>query len=130
MGGQGTSQESYGSYSCSLQLSRCVPSKAGEQIMHEYSKNLRVRTYIFLSAANKVLIFSGNFWQFRLSRFLISIKETRLLTPRKIKKFDFGLYINMYSIYSQLYLAILLYARSMKPVIVLFVNLFLLLEFQ
>ena len=34
MGGQGTSQETYGSYSCSLQLSRCVPSKAGEQIMN------------------------------------------------------------------------------------------------
>ena len=99
---------------------------------NEYSKNLRVRTYIFVSAANKVVIFWGNVWQFRLSRFLISIKETRLLTTRKIKKLDFGLYIYIYiySIYSQLYLAILLYARSMKPVIVLFVNLFLLLEFQ
>ena len=75
MGGQGTSQETYGSFSCSLQLSRCVPSKAGEK-NNEYSKNLRVRTYVFLSAANKVLIFWGNFWQFRLSRFLISIKET------------------------------------------------------
>ena len=49
--------------------------------------------YIFLSAANKVLMYWGNFWQFRLSRFLISMKETRLLTTRKIKKFDFGLYI-------------------------------------
>ena len=60
---------------------------------NEYSKNLRVRTYIFVSAANKVVIFWGNVWQFRLSRFLISIKETRLLTTRKIKKLDFGLYI-------------------------------------
>ena len=89
MGGQGTSQETYGSYSCPLQLSRCVPSKTGEQIMNT------VITYIFLSAANKVLIFWGNFWQFRLNRFLIrfliSIEE--LLTIRKIKKLDFGLYI-------------------------------------
>ena len=59
---------------------------------NEYGKNLRVRTYIFVRAANKVVIFWGNVWQFRLSRFLISIKETRLLTTRKIKKLDFGLY--------------------------------------
>ena len=124
MGGPGTSLQSYGSYSCPLQLSRCVPSKTGEQIMNA------VITYIFSSAANKSLIFWGNFWQFRLSRFLISIEETSLLTNRKIKKLDFGLYINMYSIYSQLYLTILLYASSMKPIIVLYLNLFLLLEFQ
>ena len=40
----------------------------------------------------RFLYFGVIFWQFRLSRFLISIKETRLLTTRKIKKLDFGLY--------------------------------------
>ena len=53
-----------------------------------------------------------------------------MLTTRKIKKLDFGLYIYIYSVYSQLYLENLLYARSMKTNIVLYVNLFLLLEFQ
>ena len=58
---------------------------------NEYSENLRVRTYILVSAANKVVIFWGNFWQFRLSRLLISLKKTRLFTTRKIKKLDWRL---------------------------------------
>ena len=31
-----------------------------------YSKNPRVRTYIFPSLAKQVLIFGGSYWQFRL----------------------------------------------------------------
>ena len=85
--------------------------------------------YIFLSAANKVLIYWGNFWQFRLSRFLISIKETRLLTTRKIKKFDFGLYIYTAFIHNCTLQSSFMQG-VMNPIIVLYVNLFLLLEFQ
>ena len=91
---------------------------------NEYSKNLRVRTYIFVSAANKVVIFWGNVWQFRLSRFLISVKETRLLTTRKIKKLDFGLYIYTVFIHNFTLQTFLFkvheanYSTSCKPVFV------------
>ena len=75
-----------------------------------------IRNDVFGSLAKEVLLFWGNYWQFRLSRllirFFICIKEIKLLTSRKIKKFEFGL----------------LYVSSMKTITIctFYINLFLL----
>ena len=99
------------------------------------NQSIRLSVYLFIlnfanigrvtattvGLAKKVRLFGGSYWQFRLSRFLISMAEISysVFDYQTIKE-TWVWWLNIQcqnaSIYSQLYIVNLLYARSIKRI--------------
>ena len=99
------------------------------------NQSIRLSVYLFIlnfanigrvtattvGLAKKVRLFGGSYWQFRLNRFLISMAEISysVFDYQKIKE-TWVWWLNIQcqnaSIYSQLYIVNLLYARSIKRI--------------
>ena len=103
--------------------------------LEKVNQSIRLSVYLFIlnfanigrvtattaGLAKKVRLFGGSYWQFRLSRFLISVAEISysVFDYQKIKEtwvWWLSIQCQNASIYSQLYIVNLLYARSIKRI--------------
>ena len=106
-----------------------------EKVNQSINQSIRLSVYLFIlnfanigrvtattaGLAKKVRLFGGSYWQFRLSRFLISVAEISysVFDYQKIKEtwvWWLSIQCQNASIYSQLYIVNLLYARSIKRI--------------